>query len=293
VRRHLDEGGMRAAVAAGLVPGMQRIRWPLVGAPLVSIVIPTRDHVHLLRRCLLGLRERTAYQRVEVLIVDNHSVEAATRELLDTCGARVVRDDTPFNFSRLCNLGARLARGEHLLFLNNDTEPLANGWLMAMLELSQRPSVGVVGAKLYHLDGRLQHVGIVVGINGTAAQVFRGTAPDHPGYHGRSVTVHECSAVTGACLMTRREVFEKVGGFDEAFPVNFNDVDYCLRVRERGYRVLFTPHAPLLHHEFATRAWEPEPPEADLFQRRWGHVRDPYHNPNLSLRHTDCSVRLG
>lgn len=294
VAEHLKETGADAEVTAGLVPGASRLRWRIQGSPLVSIVIPTRDRVHLLRRCLAGVLERTAYRHVEVVIVDNASVEPATLEFLDSCGAGIVRDSGPFNFARLCNAGVRRTRGEHLLFLNNDAEPCDSEWLSAMLELSQRPQVGAVGAKLFYPDGRVQHLGIVVGINGTAAQVFRGAPPDHPGYFGGAFAVRECAAVTGACLMTRRDVFETLAGFDEAFAVNFNDVDYCLRAREKGFRVMFTPYARLIHHEFATREREDRPPEADRFRRRWVEPawQDPYYNPNLSLRHTDCSVRL-
>lgn len=292
--QYLKKTGAAAEVVPGLVPGTHRVRWRIQGSPLVSIVIPTRDRVHLLRRCLTGIRERTAYPNVEVVIVDNGSVDPAAREYLARCGAHIVRDPGPFNFARLCNVGAGHAAGAHLLFLNNDTEPWFEDWLGAMLEHSQRERVGAVGAKLYYPDGRIQHVGIVIGINGIAAQVFRGAPGDHPGYFGRAFTIHECSAVTGACLMTRREVFETLGGFDEGFPVNFNDVDYCLRVRERGYRVVFTPFARLFHHEFATRQRDEWPPEAGSFRRRWleSAGRDPYYSPNLSLRHADYSVRL-
>jgi GT2 family glycosyltransferase len=294
IGEYLKETGADAEVTPGLVPGTCRVRWRIQGSPLVSIIIPTRDRIHLLRRCLAGILERTAYRNVEVVIVDNASVEPATLEFLESCGAQIVRDPGPFNFARLCNVGVRHTRGEHLLFLNNDAEPCDAEWLSAMLELSQRPGVGAVGAKLYYPDGRIQHLGIVVGINGTAAQIFRGAPADHSGYFGGAFAIRECSAVTGACLMTRREVFETLGGFDETFAVNFNDVDYCLRVRASGFRVMFTPYARLIHHEFATREREKWPPEAERFRRRWVEPawQDPFYNPNLSLRHTDCSVRL-
>ncbi len=291
---YLHETGADATVEAGLIRCTFRVKWRVRRSPLVSVVIPTRDQVRLLRRCLAGIRERTAYRNVEVVIVDNGSVEPATWEFFDRCGAKIVRDPGPFNFARLCNIGARQARGEHLLFLNNDTEPCSGDWLEAMIELSERRDVGAVGAKLYYPDGRLQHVGIVVGLYGAAAQVFRGAPHEHPGYLGSAFTIRECSAVTGACLMTRQEVHEELGGFDETFGVNFNDVDYCLRVQERGYRVVFTPFARLFHYEFATRARNERVPEMNRFQQRWADTvrRDPYYNPNLSLRHDDYSVRL-
>jgi O-antigen biosynthesis protein len=290
LRRHLERSGLE--VMPGLLPGTHRVRWRVRGEPAVSVIIPTRDRVHLLRRCLAGLRERTAYPHLDVLVVDNGSADPETRAFLTTCGARVIRSDGPFNFSQLCNLGAAEARGRHLLFLNNDTEPMSADWLTAMVELSEQPDVGAVGAKLHYFDGRIQHVGIAVGINGTAAQIFRGAAPDHPGYCGRAMTIHECAAVTGACFMTRRDVWETLAGFDEAFPENFNDVDYCLRAARLGLRVVFTPFARLLHHEFATRHHRLWLPEAALFRERWGGAVDPYYSRNLSLRHTDCSVQL-
>jgi O-antigen biosynthesis protein len=292
LRQHLEGSGAALDVVPGLLPGTHRVRWRVQGAPVVSVIIPTRDRVHLLRRCLSGLRERTGYPNLDIVVVDNGSAEPETRAFLRTCGARVVRSEGPFNFSRLCNLGAGQARGDHLLLLNNDTEPMSPDWLTAMLELSARPDVGAVGAKLHYFDGRIQHVGIAVGINGTAAQIFRGAAADHPGYCGQALVVHECAAVTGACLMTRREVWESLGGFDEVFPENFNDVDYCLRVARLGYRVVFTPFARLLHHEFATRQYRPQPPESALFRQRWAGAIDPYYSRHLSLRHIDCSVRL-
>jgi len=231
---------------------------------------------------------------VEVIIVDNASVEPATLKFLERFCTHIVRDPGPFNFARLCNIGARHARGGHLLFLNNDAEPRDTEWLSAMLELSKRERVGAVGTKLVYPDGRIQHLGTVVGLNGTAAQIFRGAAADPPGYFGGAFTIRECSAVTGAWWMTPREVLDALGGFDETFAVNFDDVDYCLRSWESGFQVALTPYARLIHHEFATREREKWRPEAERLRRRrvgpaWP---DPCHNPNLSLRHTDCSVRL-
>jgi GT2 family glycosyltransferase len=292
LRHHLAREPGAPEPAPGLLPGTHRVRGNVRGAPVVSVIIPTRDRVHLLRRCLAGLRDRTAYRNLDVVVVDNGSIEPETEAFLASCLARVVRSNGPFNFSRLCHAGARHARGRHLLFLNNDTEPMSDDWLGAMLELSEQEDVGAVGAKLHYPDGRVQHVGIAVGINGTAAQIFRGAAPDHAGYFGRALTIHECAAVTGACLMTRRGVWEAVGGFDETFPDDYNDVDYCLRLARHGYRVVFTPFARLLHHEFASRTQRPRPAEVRRFRDRWADAVDPYYSRNLSLHHTDCSVQL-
>ena len=273
-----------ARVTPGPRPGCHRVRWPIRGradGPLVSIVIPTRDRAHLLGRCLASIETRVHDVSYEVVIVDNGSVEPATRTLLGACGHRVIRDEGAFNFARLCNLGARHARGRHLLFLNNDAEAVEEGWLGALVEQSQQEPIGAVGAKLHYPDGRLQHVGMLLGAGEGVAQPLRGAAGAAPGYFDSAVVVRNCSAVTGACLMTRREVFEAAGGFDERFAVDYNDVDYCLRVRAAGRRVVFTPHARLWHHEFATRPRAVAPAEHALFRDRWAPAlgRDPYLDP--------------
>ena len=171
------------------------------------------------------------------------------------------------------------ATGDHLVFLNDDTEVLTPDWLEAMLEFSQQPEIGVVGAKLLFPDGGLQHVGVNV-LAGKPGHPFYGYPVEHPGYYCRNVLPHNCAAVTGACLMTRRDVFDEIGGFDEAFPLNYNDVDYCMKARKLGYRVVFTPHARLMHHESVTKPGV-FAEELDAFMARWGDAPDPYYNPNL------------
>ena len=281
--------GLTARVLAGPRPGCYRLKWEVRGDPLVSIVILTRDRVHLLRRCVESIEARTRGACYEIVIIDNASVEEATRRFLDSTRHTVIRDPAPFNFARLNNTAARRARGEHLLFLNNDTEVIDDDWLVALLEQSHQAGIGVVGAKLYYPDGRLQHVGMVLGLKDDVAQVFRGAPGDHPGYFDSNLVVRNYSAVTGACLMTRREVFDAVGGFDEVFAFDYNDVDYCLRIRAQGYRVVFTPHARLWHHEFITRERRVLRRERALFRRRWAAAMaaDPYYNPNLSRDHLD------
>jgi len=289
---HLDRHGLAARAVAGARPGCYRVKWTIQGAPLVSIVVLTRDRVHLLRRCVESVEACTRGVPYEILIVDNGSRARATHQFLADTRHAVIHDPGPFNFARLNNAAARRARGDHLLFLNNDVEVIDDDWLVALLEHSQRAPVGAVGAKLYYPDGRLQHVGMVLGLKDGVAQVFRGAPGDHPGYFDSNMVVRNYSAVTGACLMTRREVFEAVAGFDEAFAFDYNDVDYCLRVRARGYRVVFTPHARLWHHEFATREPRMLSHERSLFHRRWAAAleADPYYNPNLSRGHLDFRV---
>lgn len=276
---HIRRSGLDAEVVAGASPAHVRLCRRIAGSPLVSIVIPTRDKVEVLRRCLASVEERTAYRRFEVIIVDNGSSDAAAVRYLRDCGHRVVVDPRPFNFSRVNNLGAQAARGEHLLFLNNDTEVIDPGWLEALLEYSQLPEVGAVGAKLYFPDGRLQHVGVTLQ-GGNAGHPLYTYPGEHPGAAHAACIPCDYSAVTAACLMVRRDVFEAVGGFDERFPVNYNDVDLCLRVRSAGLRVVYTPYARLYHFESSTRVNQGvQPKEERLLRERWGDLlsNDPYY----------------
>jgi GT2 family glycosyltransferase len=272
----VERRGLAATVeSAGT--GAFRVRRAITAPAQVSIIIPTRDGFHTLRRCLAAI-ERTRHADFEILLVDNDSRDPATLELLATTRHRVLRAPGPFNFARLNNRAVLEARGRYVLFLNDDTEPLDPLWLSALEEHAQRPEVGAVGARLLYPDGRIQHAGIVTGIHGIAG---------HPGRFTRAQPnlVRNVSAVTAACLMMRREVYAAVGGFDEALPVNSNDVDLCLRLRERGYLVVYTPHAVVRHYESQTRGRRAVAEDVWLMTRRWRGVltADPYYNPNLTL----------
>jgi GT2 family glycosyltransferase/glycosyltransferase involved in cell wall biosynthesis len=265
--------------------------------PLVSIIIPTRDRAALLKRCVESIRTRTDYHSFEIVVIDNGSVEEESlrflREGEENHAIRVVTDTGPFNFSRLNNRAASEARGEILLFLNNDTEVDEPGWLSEMVSHAARTEVGVVGARLWYPDGTLQHGGVILGLGGVAGHAFPHIPRGHPGYFNRAMLQQNCSAVTGACMALRKSVFEKVGGFDEEnLGVTFNDIDFCLRVTERGYRVVWTPYANLIHHESASRGHQRTREEqaeferaVDYMQTTWGAqlMRDPFYNPNLSL----------
>jgi GT2 family glycosyltransferase len=266
-------------------------------APLVSIIIPTRDRLPLLQRCLTSIRQQTEYAPFEIVVVDNASREPATLEYFRSfTGAddpRVVRDDGDFNFSRLNNLGARHARGSILALLNNDIEVTDPGWLREMVSHVLQPEVGVVGARLWYPDGTLQHGGVVLGLGGVAGHSHHRVPRGHPGYFNRAFLQQDCSAVTGACLLVRRSLFEKLGGFDEVnLKINFNDVDFCLRARQTAARIHWTPYANLIHHESASRGHHPSAEqqaqfmrEATYMQETWGEqlLRDPFYSPNLSL----------
>lgn len=265
--------------------------------PLVSIIIPTRDRVELLKRCVESIRTRTDYAPFEIAVVDNGSVKEETlrffRESEADNSIRVIPDRGPFNYSRLNNFAAAQARGEVLVFLNNDTEIEEGGWLTEMVSHAVRAEVGAVGARLWFPDGTLQHGGVVLGLGGVAGHAFPHIPRGHPGYFNRAMLQQNCSAVTGACMAVRKTVFEELGGFDEEnLGVTFNDIDFCLRLTERGYRIVWTPYANLIHHESASRGHQRTREEQAEFeravaymQRTWGAqlMHDPFYNPNLSL----------
>jgi glycosyltransferase involved in cell wall biosynthesis len=266
-------------------------------APLVSIIIPTRDRLELLQPCIESIRARTDYRPFEILIVDNGSTQEETFDFFSHVAragiGRVLVMPGAFNYSRLNNRAARKADGEVLLFLNNDTEVDDPGWLTEMVSHVARADVGAVGARLWYPDGTLQHGGVILGLGGIAGHAFPHVPRGHPGYYNRALLQQDCSAVTGACLAVRKSVFVQLNGFDEQdLAVSFNDIDFCLRLTRRGYRVIWTPYANLIHHESATRGHQRTDEEQALFfravrriQTDWGDklINDPFYNPNLSL----------
>jgi GT2 family glycosyltransferase len=285
--------------------GRYRVRFKRRRDEAVTIVIPTRDKAGILGRCLDSIFSRSTYARFEVLLVDNGSREKATHDLLSAWAQRepgrfrVLRDDRPFNYSALNNAAARACKSPFLVFLNNDTEVLSPDWLEAMLEYAQRQPVGAVGALLLYPDGRVQHAGVVIGIGGLAGHLFKRFPSNAGGYYDALKTVTNYSAVTAACMMVRRDAFEAAGGFDETLPVAWNDVDFCLRLRDAGYRAVFLPHVRLTHHESASRGPDTDPVrlarnEAEVYRmrERWniGGTCDPYYNPSLTLIREDASI---
>jgi O-antigen biosynthesis protein len=277
--------------------GVHFVRYEIQGDPKVSIIIPTRDKCQLLRKCIESIAQSTDYANYEIIVLDNDSRDPVTlkyfREVSAT--ARILHCPGPFNFSAINNRGVAEAHGDFLLFLNNDTEVLRPGWMRALIEQAQRPEVGAVGAKLLFRDGRIQHAGVVLGVHGVAAHAFRLMRDEGDSRTAPANVIRDCSAVTGACMMIRRSLFEQVGRFDEGFPVDFNDVDLCLRLRERGYLIVYTPLAVLRHHESATRRGFHGQPYQEIFMRRWGdYIRsgDPYYNRNLTLVTEDWNIAV-
>jgi GT2 family glycosyltransferase len=284
--------GEQAEVVDGVVEGTFRVKRRIRRNALVSVIIPFRDGAELLQRCLDTLVREGGYENWEAILVDNQSWEPETSGFLCTLDDRRMRVEPyphTFNYSALNNWAARQAKGELLLFLNSDIERGSAGWLAAMVEHAERPEVGAVGARLLYPEGCVQHGGVVVGIHGLAGHAFRFCPEAAAGYYGHAKIIRNWSAVTGACMMVRRGVFEEVGGFDEALRVAFNDIDFCLRVRERGYRIVYTPFAELLHNESMSRGVASDRQEIVTMLRRWGErlATDPYFNPNFSQRRED------
>lgn len=284
----------------------QSVAKPANAKPMsrVSLIIPTRDNAQMLSACIDSIRQRTRYQNYEILIVDNGSVESRTIELLDKLrtdpSIRILPQPVPFNFSALNNAAVRVSTGDVVGFINDDIEVLGGDWLEQMLILAEREQVGCVGAKLLYPDQRIQHGGIVLGLYGLAGHAHRFANHDDSGYLGRLRSIQNVSAVTAACLLARKRVFEEAGGFDEGLAVAFNDVDFCLRVRAAGYLNVWTPFAELIHHESVSRGRDLSPAKSRRFaseyatmQQRWGRelLNDPYYSPHLTYDREDFSLR--
>lgn len=284
------------AAKAAVVPSPQ---------PRVSLIIPTRDCADLLRACVRSIRALTRYENYEILIVDNGSVEDATKQLFAELSAdpaiRILPRPGPFNFSALNNSAVREATGSIVGLINNDIEVTHAEWLSEMVALGGRPETGCVGAKLLYPDGRIQHAGVILGLRGIAGHAYRLAPANEPGYLGRLRISHNISAVTAACLLVRKEIYDRVGGLDESLTVAFNDVDFCLRVAAAGYLNLWTPFAELIHHESVSRGRDLTAAKARRFagehaimQRRWGAalLDDSYYSPHLTRDAEDFSLRL-
>lgn len=282
----IERRGHSGRVEEAMINGRYRVRYNIAGDPSVLLIIPTRDKVDLLRACVESVRRRSTYRNYEIMIVDNQSQEPETLEYLAAFDGRVLPYPHEFNYARMMNVAVQEAGDpDFLLLLNNDTEVIAAEWIEAMVEHGQRQDVGFVGARLLFPDGKPQHEGIAVGLGGVASNLDHGG--QHFGYFDLGETIRNCSAVTGACLLTRPEVFRELGGFEERLRVAFNDVDLCLRAREKGYVIVYTPYALLYHEESSTRGkLHPEEDER-FFCSRWGkpfELEDQYYNLNFSRR---------
>lgn len=304
VASHLEVMGIHATVEPD-GEGRCHVRYALPEPlPLVTIVIPTRDGLDHLRRCIDSLLQKTSYAKYEVIVVDNQSILPETLGYLHAISAlpniRVLSFDEPFNYSKINNYAIKHANGSLVCLLNNDTEVISSDWLSEMVGLVLQQHVGAVGAKLLYADDTVQHGGDTVGPGGCANHLHSGLGRNDPGYCGRAVSAQDLSAVTAACLLTHKSLYQTLGGLNETnLTVAFNDVDYCLRIRANGLRVLWTPHALLYHHESITRGKDSSPAqvlrarsEVDYMRTRWAHLmhHDPFYNPNLNYQHPDFSL---
>jgi GT2 family glycosyltransferase/2-polyprenyl-3-methyl-5-hydroxy-6-metoxy-1,4-benzoquinol methylase len=313
LEQHLTRVGLAASLEEGLLPGTFHVRYLIVGNPLVSVLIPSKNQVEFLKRCLTSLIEGTGYSNCEILVLDNGSDEpeavAYLNELkaLNSPRLKVLDCAGPFNFSAMNNRAAREAQGEYLLLLNNDTAVLHEEWLEEMLGIAQQPDVGAVGAKLLYPSGKIQHAGVILGMNDAPADhPFIGQAAEDDGYFGRLKLTQEYSAVTAACMLVRRALYLELGGLDEQrFQVSFNDVDFCQRLRHQGYHNVFTPYARLLHEGSLSQTGEVEvsardaklarfAAEQDRFYDTWRHdvAFDPAYNRNLSTHGRDFLIEI-
>ena len=306
VQEHYNRTGIQAKVLDGEFLGLYRTEFIRDHDPLISIIIPNKDHIDDLKRCMDSIDQKSTYQNYEYVIVENNSTDPATFEYYKKLEAEnekvhVVYWDGVFKYSAINNYGASFARGEYFLLLNNDTEIINPNCLEELLGYCMRSDVGAVGARLYYEDDTIQHAGVVIGFGGIAGHCFvlqpRGTT----GYCHRIICAQDYSAVTAACMMVKRTAFEEVGGLSEELQVAFNDIDFCMKLRKAGYLIVYNPYAELYHYESKSRGLEDTPEkvarfnrEISVFEKRWPDILrngDPYYNPNLTLKSQDFSLK--
>lgn len=305
LQAHLERIGLQGNVEDSAILSTYKIDYEIIGEPKISILIPNKDHVDDLDKCVQSILKKSTYDNYEIIIIENNSTEDSTfayyKSLEENEKIKVVYWEREFNYSAINNFGASNATGEYYLLLNNDVEVLTERWLEEMLMFAQRKDVGAVGAMLYYPDDTVQHAGVILGIGGVAGHSHKYFKRGDYGYSSRLTIAQNLSCVTAACLMVKKSVFDEVKGLDEGFAVAFNDVDFCMKIRKAGYLNVFTPYAELYHYESKSRGLEDTKEkqlrfkgEIDRFQSKWGHELekgDPYYNVNLSLIREDFSYR--
>lgn len=309
VNEHLRRCGLNGyAESSSVHPNVYRLHYEIKGNPLISIIIPNKDHIVDLSRCIDSILQKSTYLNYEIIIVENNSTQKETFEYYekiqkkDNIQVKVYETHGEFNYSAINNFGVKYAKGEHILLLNNDIEIISDNWLEEMLMFSQRNDVGAVGAKLYYPNNTIQHAGVILGIGGVAGHSHKYFDRNAIGYMSRCFIQQDLSAVTAACLMMKKAVFEQVNGLDEEkFKVAFNDVDLCMKIRRAGYLIVWTPYAEAYHYESISRGTEDTPEkqarfkrETDAFMTKWKkelEMGDPYYNPNLTLKREDFSLK--
>lgn len=295
---HFDRQNLHVEVSHGPTLGFYRNKYILDDYPLVSIIIPNKDHIDDLDRCIESIKVKSTYKNYEIIVIENNSTDKSTfdyyKQLEEkNTNVKIVYWENDFNYSAINNFGVTFANGEYILLLNNDTEIISPEWIEELLGFCMREDVGAVGAKLYYPDDTIQHAGVIIGLGGIAGHCFSGLGKNEFGYFGRLICSQDLSAVTAACLMTKKSVFEEVHGLDETFKVAFNDIDYCLKLREKGYLVVYNPYVELYHYESKSRGLENTKKKAirfqqeiEAFEKKWNSILengDPYYNKNLSI----------
>ena len=305
VQAHFDRMNIPAVVTLGGSPGLYHTRYIWPEEPLVSILIPNKDHVDDLSKCINSIVGRSSYMNYEIIVIENNSTEDETfeyyHELEENPRVRIIHYEGKFNYSSINNLGAAEAKGDYLLLLNNDTEVISENWMEELLGYCMRPDVGAVGARLYYEDDTVQHAGVIIGFGSIAGHAFVQQPRKNTGYCHRIICAQDYTAVTAACMMIRRDVFEEVGGFSTDLAVAFNDVDLCLKIRDAGYLIVYNPYCELYHYESKSRGLEDTPEKIERFgteiatlEKHWPGVfqtPDPYYNPNLTLESQDFSLK--
>jgi GT2 family glycosyltransferase len=292
---------LNATVELGILPNTFRVKYKIVGKPLISIIIPTFNQHDLLKKCINSIEKKSQYKHYEIIVVDNNSNDPESLTYLERLAEKhkVIKFPYPFNYSKVINFGVKEAKGDYLLFLNNDIEVISPDWISAMLEYAQLEDIALVGAKLLYPNEKIQHSGVVMGMTGVADHLHKSLSKDDSGYMNRLQIIQNFAAVTGACTMIKKSLFEELGGYNEKLPVNFNDVELCLEALEKGYRNVYTPYATLYHHESISRGMDKSmrkivraQKEAYSMFRNWERIieNDPYFNINLPRYNTDLGL---
>lgn len=306
IQDHIDRIGLKGTVEPGNTLGTYKINYEIQGNPKVSIVIPNKDYVKTLKVCINSIKKLTTYENYEIIIVENNSEENETFEYYKKIDGKdkikvVYFPEKEFNYSKIINFGVKNSTGDYIVQLNNDTELLTPNWLQEMLGFAQRDDVGAVGAELFYPDNTIQHAGIIIGIGGVAGHVFKNLPKGIHGYFSKDAMIQNLSAVTAACIMTPKSIYDEVGYMDEKFKVAFNDVDFCLKIRQTGKLIVYNPYVQFTHYESKSRGFEDTPEkkkrfqsEVDRFHDKWQSVLDkgdPYYNINLRLDNDQCAIR--
>ena len=306
IQDHINRLGLKGTVEQGNTLGTYKINYEVIGNPKVSIIIPNKDYINTLKVCLNSLKKLTTYENYEIIVVENNSEESETFEYYKKIDGKdkikvVYFPEKEFNYSKIINFGVKNSTGDYIIQLNNDTELMTPNWIQEMLGFAQREDVGAVGVELFYPDNTIQHAGIIIGIGGVAGHVFKNLPKGIHGYFSKDAMIQNLSAVTAACIMTPKSIYYDVDCMDEKFKVAFNDVDFCLKIREKGKLIVYNPFVQFKHYESKSRGFEDTPEkkarfqtEIDRFHDKWQSVLDkgdPYYNINLRLDNDQCAIR--